>query len=93
MKTKLYVVTLLSVLLIATPSMAGTYGHGCGSTMSWNMEDKDSNQDGFLSLEEFGGNQDEDMRKAFNMIDTNNDTLIDKEEWANLLEAHGIKSN
>jgi hypothetical protein len=93
MKTKLYVVTLISVLMIATPSMAGNHGQGYGSTMSWNMEDMDSNQDGLLSLEEYGGSQDEGMRKGFDMIDTNNDNVIDKEEWANLLQAHGIKSD
>jgi Ca2+-binding EF-hand superfamily protein len=80
--------------MIATPLLAGNYKGGYKSTMSWNMQDMDTNQDGLLSLEEYGGgSQDEGMRKGFDMIDTNNDNVIDEEEWSNLLKAHGIKSN
>ena len=90
-----YIVTILfASILIASVSFAGHHysGHGYGMS-SWNMEDMDSNQDGTLSFDEYSEANRNQLRKGFDMIDANKDGVISENEWATLLEVHGVMSN
>jgi len=94
MKYTYTLITLLSVLLVASISFAGYHydGHGCMMS-TWDMTEMDSNQDNMLSLEEYSDGYQESLKKSFTMIDSNQDGMIDEDEWAKILEVHGVMTN
>jgi hypothetical protein len=82
--------SLFAVPLVLAGHHYGGYGHGMGH--SWNLSDRDANQDGMLSFEEFSAPQIDMMRNGFSMIDTDKDGKISAGEWNTFLEAHGVSS-
>ena len=87
---KLMIIGMMSILLLAgsiSGAMAGHHYHGCGYMR--NMTDMDSNEDGLITFDEYSAPYMEKHRSAFKMLDTNNDDLIDNEEWDKFLEMHG----
>ena len=84
------VITML--LVAATFAFAGHHYHGCGhgAGMSWNMSDRDGNNDGSLSFDEFSASQMKMLRAGFDMIDTDKDGKISTEEWNTFLSVHGV---
>lgn len=94
MKYTFFFVTLLSAILIASITFAGYHNDGQGCMMStWDMTEMDSNQDNMLSLEEYSDSYQESLSKGFNMIDTNQDGMVDKGEWNEILKIHGVMTN
>ena len=89
LKVGLIVITLVVSVSLA---FAGHHYHGYGKQMdmSWNMSDKDTNNDGTISFEEFSASQMEMLRAGFDMIDANNDGKISVEEWNTFLKVHGV---
>ena len=94
MKYTFFFVTLFSAILIASITFAGYHydGHGCMMS-TWDMTEMDSNQDNMLSLEEYSDSYQESLSKGFNMIDTNQDGMVDKGEWNEILKIHGVMTN
>ena len=89
----LYLIPIASLLLIAglvSGSIAGHHHHGCSYLTD--MSDRDSNQDGILTFEEYSAPEIEKHRSAFKMLDTNSDNAIDKGEWDKFLEIHGFEA-
>lgn len=84
-------ITALMFLVIPT-AFAGHHYHGCGHGMgtSWDMSDRDANNDGVLTFEEFGAAQQELLRNGFDMIDTDKDGKISADEWNTFLKVHGV---
>ena len=94
MKTTYYITTFLAALLIFSVAYAGHHYSGHGHmTNSWNMTEMDTDQDGFLTFDEFSYTPQKQLRGDFDMIDENEDGMIDKDEWTKLLEAHGVMTN
>ena len=97
MKKKYIIPTVLSIVFLSTLAFAG-YGYhgsgyrgGCGyGNMSWDMEKLDGDENGVVSFEEFSKKRMEQMRSAFNSIDSNEDGKIDASEWNELKRAHGM---
>ena len=87
-------ISLIATLLMiaAAPVFAGHHYHGCGygAGMSWNMSDRDTNDDGVLSFDEFSAPQQEMMRSGFDMIDSDKDGSINGDEWSTFLKVHGV---
>jgi hypothetical protein len=69
-------------------SIAGHHYHGGCSYMK-DMSTLDGNQDNMLSLDEFSAPQMENLKSAFNMLDTDKDGFISAEEWNEFLKVHG----
>jgi len=70
---------------------AGHHYHGYHCMgKGWDMSAIDSDQDNALSFEEYSQDNLDHLRRGFDRIDTNNDNLIDEEEWKAIREAHGI---
>ena len=93
MKSAYFLITLLSAILIASISFAGYhYNHGCMMS-TWNMEELDASQDGVLSFEEYSDSHKESLSESFNIIDTNQDGVVDKDEWTKIREIHGVMTN
>jgi Ca2+-binding EF-hand superfamily protein len=86
--------TFLAALLISSVAIAGHHYGGHGHMMpSWNMTEMDTDQDGFLTFDEFSDTYQKKLRGDFDMIDENEDGLIDKDEWTKLMEVHGVMTN
>lgn len=77
-----------------TNLMAGHHyhGHGCGFGMQ-DLTGLDANQDGSITLDEFSEPHMDNLKRNFKMLDTNNNELIDEEEWKQFLKWHGIESD
>ena len=93
--------TLPFIALASIIAAAGMFGisiaghnyhgyHGYGMGMS-NMSDLDADQNGTITFEEFSARQMDRLNSAFKMLDTNNDNVIDKDEWNAFLKVHGIE--
>ena len=90
---KLLFIVLASIIAAAGMfgiSMAGHNYHGYGMGMS-NMSDLDADQNGTITFDEFSASQMDRLKSAFKMLDTNNDDVIDKDEWNAFLKVHGIE--
>lgn len=81
------ILSLLAVPLVMAGHHYGGYGHGM--SYSWNLSDRDANQDGMLSFDEFAAPQVDMMRAGFSMIDTDKDGKISSDEWNTFLKVHG----
>jgi hypothetical protein len=82
------------VLLSASLAFAGHHYHGKNYMMpSWDMNEMDGDRDGKLTFDEFSRTRLEQLRTGYNMIDTNNDGLVDANEWNDFLNVHGVKTN
>jgi len=93
MKSTYFIVTLISAILIASVSFAGYhYNHGCMMS-TWDMTEMDTNQDSMLSFEEYSDSHQESLSESFNIIDTNQDGVVDKDEWTKIREIHGVMTN
>jgi len=64
-------------------------GHGYG-LKSWNMEDLDTDNDGFVNFQEFKAPSMKMWKSGFDSVDENRDGLIDENEWKTLQEMHGV---
>ena len=87
---KLAIIGVLSIMVAAgfvSGSMAGHHYNGCGYMRE--MSELDSNEDGLITFDEYSAPYIEKHRSAFKMLDTNNDDLIDNDEWDKFLEMHG----
>jgi hypothetical protein len=97
---KLIFVSIFSVIAVAGVfgiSMAGHYHHGysqgyhgCTTGMG-KMSDLDGDGNGTITFDEFSAPQNDRLMSAFKMLDTNNDNMIDKDEWNEFLKVHGIE--
>ena len=93
MKSTYFIMTLISAILIASISFAGYhYNHGCMMS-TWDMTEMDTNQDSMLSFEEYSDSHQESLSESFNIIDTNQDGVVDKDEWTKIREIHGVMTN
>lgn len=95
MNKKFFLVSALALLMmIPVFVVAGNYhgyhgGHGFG-LKSWNMEDLDTDNDGFVNFEEFQAPSVEMWKSGFDSVDKDGDGFIDKEEWSGLQQMHGV---
>lgn len=93
MKSTYFIMTLISAILIASISFAGYhYNHGCMMS-TWDMTEMDTNQDSMLSFEEYSDSHQESLSESFNIIDTNQDGVVDEDEWTKIREIHGVMTN
>ena len=89
-------ITIVATILFfsVTLAMAGHhykgYGHGYGMKSGWEMSERDTNQDGTLTFDEFSGPQVEMLRAGFDMIDTDKDGKISADEWRTFQKVHGV---
>ena len=75
-------------------ALAGHHYHGCGGYMKISdLSEMDTNEDGFMSFEEFTEPKMGKYRNWFDAIDTDGDGLISPEEWGAFREAHGYGKN
>jgi len=90
MKT-IKLIGLVAAILTGSVAVAvsgGSYGHGGGMSMK-SMQQMDADNDDVITFDEFSAPQMKTLKSAFTMIDTNNDELIDAEEWNAFLALHG----
>ena len=92
----LFIISIAAVFTVFglfSNSMAGHYYHGYhGHGMNMNqITDLDSDQNGKITFEEFSASQMDRLSSAFKMLDTNNDNVIDQDEWNAFLKVHGIE--
>jgi Ca2+-binding EF-hand superfamily protein len=73
-----------------TSSLAGHHYHGCHNMTD--MTEMDTNQDGLITFDEFSAPHMEKYRSAFRMLDTDNDEVINQDEWDEFLKVHGFKN-
>ncbi len=97
---KLIIISIATVFIVAGLlgiSMAGHYHHGYGHGYHGygmgmrNMTDLDGDKNGTITFDEFSAPQTDRLMSAFKMLDTNNDNVIDKDEWNAFLKVHGIE--
>jgi len=92
MKT-LMILLMSSFMLFAglvSGSIAGHNYHGYSMKMS-EMSEIDSNNDGKITFDEFSAPTTEKLKSGFEMLDTNSDEVISKEEWDEFLRVHGFE--
>ena len=90
---KLHTMLSLSVILIVglvSAAIAGHNYHGYGMKMS-EMSEIDRNNDGEITFDEFSAPTTEKLKSGFEMLDTNSDEVISKEEWDEFLRVHGFE--
>lgn len=83
---------LLVIMLIAglaSGSMAGHSYHGYAMQMS-EMSAIDGDDNGVITFDEFSAPTVERLKSGFDMLDTDNDGKINKEEWDEYLKVHGF---
>lgn len=83
---------LIFILAAAPVAAGGNYHHGCGTVMQ-DMTTMDNNQDQVLTFEEFSAPQENNLRTAFDMLDTDDSGGIDPNEWDAFLSIHGYGKN
>ena len=72
-------------------SMAGHHYHGCGGMKISNLTEMDTDNDGFISLEEFTQPYMGKYERWFEALDTNGDGSLSQEEWEAFRKAHGYE--
>ena len=80
---------ILIVGLVST-GIAGHNYHGYGMKIS-EMSEIDRNNDGEITFDEFSAPTTEKLKSGFEMLDTNSDEVISKEEWDEFLRVHGFE--
>ena len=75
---------------LVSSAIAGHNYHGYGMKMS-EMSEIDSNNDGEITFDEFSAPTIEKLKSGFEMLDTNSDEVISKEEWDEFLRVHGFE--
>jgi hypothetical protein len=84
----------IALLAITSLAIASHHYHGGKYMMpSWDMTEMDINQDGELTFEEYSAIPLEKLTSGFEMIDKDGNGFINRQEWIELLEAHGLKSD
>ena len=80
MKKFIFVPTLVLLLIagLTTVSIAGHHYHDCGYLRD--MAEVDRNEDGVITFEEFSAPLISKYQSAFEMLDTNSDDEISKDE-------------
>jgi hypothetical protein len=91
MKTLMFTAIAITILFsgLTGVSMAGHHYHGCGGMKISNMTEMDSDNDGFISLEEFTQPFMGKYERWFEAIDTNDDDSLSQDEWDAFRRAHG----
>ena len=92
MKNRL-IIAFAALMLTAglvSGTMAGYSYHGHGMGMG-DMSKLDSDDDSKITFEEFSASQLDRLRSAFNMLDTDNDGFISKDEYNEFLKVHGYE--
>ena len=85
------IISFASFVLIAglvSGTMAGYGYHGHGMAMG-DMSKLDGNADSKITFDEFSAPQVDRLRSAFNMLDTDKDGFISKQEYDEFLKVHG----
>ena len=87
--------TVFTILLFAAAAaVAGNYHHGHSYLMpTWNMEEMDADKDGALTFDEYAENHRKQLRNGFDVIDTNDNGVVETEEWNDFLRVHGMQSS
>ena len=89
-KINIMIMTIAMVLFgMSGFSLAGHHYHGCGYMKISEMSELDTDNDGFMSFEEFSAPKMEKYRSWFNAIDTDGDGSLSQEEWDAFRNAHG----
>ena len=89
---KLLSFLLFAIVMIAglaSGSMAGHSYHGYGMQMS-EMSEMDSNEDGMITFDEFSAPTVDRLKSGFDILDSDNDGKINKNEWDEYLKVHGF---
>ena len=89
---KLLSFLLFAIVMIAglaSGSMAGHSYHGYGMQMS-EMSVTDGNDDGVITFDEFSAPTVDRLKSGFDMLDSDNDGKINKNEWDEYLKVHGF---
>ncbi len=90
---RLLIIPSFFVILIVGPvstAIAGHNYHGYGMKIS-EMSEIDRNNDGEITFDEFSAPTTEKLKSGFEMLDTNSDEVISKEEWDEFLRVHGFE--
>jgi hypothetical protein len=93
---KLLAISFLNVVFLAalaSAPMAGHHYHGCSSMMMNDMTEMDTDNSGFITLDEFSEPFMEKYRGWFKMLDTDDDGYLSQEEWDAFRNAHGYGEN
>ena len=91
---KLFIIPITGLMLFAgflNSSIAGHHYHGCN--YMGDMSAMDSNQDGLITFDEFSAPHMEKYKRAFDMIDADNDEMINEDEMNEFMKIHGYDKN
>ena len=91
---RLIIISTVGIMLFAgllNSSIAGHHYHGC--SYMGDMSAMDSNQDGLITFDEFSAPHMEKYKRAFDMLDADNDEVISKEEMDDFNKIHGFDKN
>ena len=81
---------VILIVGLVSAAIAGHNYHGYGMKMSETSE-IDSNNDGEITFDEFSAPTTEKLKNGFEILDTNSDEVISKEEWVEFLRVHGFE--
>lgn len=93
MKNLLYSIlaTAMVIFGIYGVSMADHHYGGCSGAMMGDLTEMDTDNDSFISMEEFAEPHMQKYRGWFKMLDTNDDGLLSPEEWDEFRRVHGFE--
>jgi len=85
--------TIICFATLPSISMAGHHYHGCSSMHMGELSEMDTDNSGFITLDEFSEPLMKKYRGWFKMLDTDADGYISQEEWDVFRKAHGYEEN
>ncbi len=69
--------------------VAGHHYHGCSGMKMSDLSTMDTDNDGFINVDEFTEPHMDKYKGWFKMLDTNEDGFLSQEEWDEFRRVHG----